>query len=390
MKTLLIIALFLLNSFADKTIDNNLKLANEVIEKVKNFEVLDKETAINFEQFYREIKASSYYEMSPKILKESLYSSVLKATNDPYANIDFVRNYDFHNSIEGKLKGFGFVFRLRKSTPYDELFISSIKSGSFAENSGLRVGDRLLEIDGHKLIGSPKILDGILEVNQKDDFKFLVKRDDKELELELTRGSFSEIPVVSKELEDNIYYIRLNTFSKLSSEKFIEEIKKVEKKNFSKLILDLRNNDGGYMQASYDIISLFTDKKQIAYLQGKPDLQGGVPRTLGIKSNETIKDIVVLVNSATMSAAELTADCLRKHSNATIIGKKSFGKGVMQKIFDVNKVGSLRLTVGEFMAVKGEGFDGIGIKPDIEIDKEFPIPYEDSALKEAVNVLKKK
>ena len=166
----------------------------------------------------------------------------------------------------------------------------------------------------------------------------------------------------------NIGYISLSTFSRLSFEEFQEELMKLENEsNIESLIIDLRNNSGGYVASAFNIASLFLEKGKTVYsLQSQDDLKVFKDETEASRKYK----VVILVNGQTASAAELLTAALHDSYGATVVGEKTFGKGKVQNVKSYNNK-IIKYTSAKWLRPNGECIDEVGIEPDIKVSVEY-------------------
>ncbi|MCK5595376.1 S41 family peptidase, partial [bacterium] len=210
----------------------------------------------------------------------------------------------------------------------------------------------------------------------------------KLLHFEITRKIIELKSVYSKLINDSIGYIRIVDFGNGTLKNFKDAVTSLDKKGMKSLILDLRNNPGGFIGQAVEISDCFLSKGLIVTTKGR-----GRWQTKTYKATESKEDIrlplVVLINKGSASAAEIVAGALQCNKRATIIGTTSFGKGSVQGIFPLPDKTALSLTVAKYYISDGSLIDGKGIKPDIEIKiPDSQTESLDLQLEKAVEILK--
>lgn len=265
------------------------------------------------------------------------------------------------------------------------LIVLAPMENSPSEEAGIEAGDRILAIDGENCnemdinVASSKI-----KGEAGSTVELEIQRGTETLKKTVTRRTVEISDSASKILEGNIGYIVLSTFDTDCSKKIEKYMEEFQSKGINSVILDLRNNTGGVVEEAVKISELFIDKgNTVLRSYNKTEKE-----TIIKSSSGKYKDInlVVLVNDYSASASEIVTAALRDNKAATIVGIKTYGKGVMQEIqplFD----GAIKITIEEFKTPNGDKINKVGIKPDveIEIDKDS---NEDLQLQKAIEILK--
>ena len=270
--------------------------------------------------------------VSTDSLVESAIPLMLKQL-DPHSVYIPANDFKASNeSLEGKFEGIGIQFNVQNDT----VFVINTIAGGPSEKAGLRAGDRIVKVND-TLIAGVKITSSDvmkkLKGPQGTKVKVSVKRNHNPelVNFEITRD---KIPLVSVDiaymLSDNIGYIKISKFSKNTFDEFSNSIKKLQEQNMKKLVIDLRGNGGGYMEVATRIADEFLDGgKVIVYTEGKSK-----PKTI-IKSNPgglCLNDsLVILIDEWSASASEIVAGAIQDNDRGTIIGRRSYGKGLVQE-----------------------------------------------------------
>ena len=230
---------------------------------------------------------------------------------------------------------------------------------------------------------------GIEETN----VKIKVKRKDKELTFDITREKIKMYKIKYEMLEDNIGYIDFDSFTDTSYDEFKSAYEDLKSKGAKSLIVDLRDNTGGYVDSALNIADLFVDKNKTLLITEDNNNN----RDIKYSQNEKVIDVpvVLLVNEYSASASEILTGILKDYKIATVVGTKTYGKGVMQSIFTGTYKGALKLTTAEYFSPNENKINGIGIQPDIEVklqetDEEKITKENDAQLQKAIETIKKK
>lgn len=330
-----------------------------------------------------------------------------------YLNDNYIGELNLDKMIEGAIKGYvegvgdDYTEYLSKDE-YEELivnvtgdfvgigvYIYKDKDGNLivlapmenspSEEAGIEAGDRILAIDGENCnemdinVASSKI-----KGEAGSTVELEIQRGTETLKKTVTRRTVEIKDSASKVLDGNIGYIVLSTFDTDCSKEIEKYMEEFQRKGINSVILDLRNNTGGVVEEAVKISELFIDKgNTVLRSYNKTEKE-----TIIKSSSGKYKDInlVVLVNDYSASASEIVTAALKDNKAATIVGIRTYGKGVMQEIqplFD----GAIKITIEEFKTPNGDKINKVGIKPDveIEIDKDS---NEDLQLQKAIEILK--
>lgn len=265
--------------------------------------------------------------------------------------------------------------------------------GTPAFNAGIKSGDKVIKIDGAptndmsvekavSLIRGPKgttVALGIYREGEKEPLEFKVVRD------------VITIPTIDTEKrKDGIFVIRLYSFSAGSPQLFRNALQEFINSGSDKLILDLRNNPGGYLEAAVDMASWFLPQgKAIVSEENKKSGDSQIFRSKGYNIFTDKLKMVVLINGGSASASEILAGALSEHKIARLVGEKTFGKGSVQELVKITPETSLKVTVARWLTPNGVSISEGGLKPDVEvkIKKEDAEKGRDTQMEKAVDTL---
>ena len=261
---------------------------------------------------------------------------------------------EINESLEGNFDGIGIQFNIQNDTV---VVVNTIPGGPSADK-GVMAGDRIVKVDG-KVIAGVKISNNnvmkLLKGRKGTKVIIGVKRKNVNeiLDYEITRD---EIPLWSIDVAymiDKITgYIKISKFSRTTYEEFIEKFDGLKKQGLKKLIIDLRDNGGGYMDAATDLADEFLDYgKLIVYTQGAHQLKNEVFSTTANKGKDI--EVAVLLNEFSASASEIFAGALQDNDRAIIVGRRSFGKGLVQEQIPLTDGSAIRLTVARYYTPVG-------------------------------------
>lgn len=261
---------------------------------------------------------------------------------------------DNADDMRGNFVGIGINFYLYKDTIS---VIKTIKNGP-AEKAGIKAGDRILFANNKKLFGKeisqdsiPKYLKG--KINTTVNLKILRKKTNEILDFNVTR---KEVPLVSVDasylLSEDLGYIKINRFSETTYSEFKKALEQLIKKGAKKLVLDLRNNPGGYISTAQKVIDEFLeDNKLIIFTKNK---KGEVEKTYATSKGDFENGkLYVLINENSASASEIVAGAIQDNDKGVIVGRRSFGKGLVQREMDLGDGSSVRLTIARYYTPTG-------------------------------------
>ncbi len=285
----------------------------------------------------------------------------------------------------GEFQGIGAYVRMRED---GKLEITGIIPDTPAEAAGLQSGDRVLAVDGQSIVGY-SIYEAIALIRGPAGapVTLLIERPGEEETFEVTivRARI-EVPLVeTKILEGNIAYIRLNEFSATATRQITNALKDLMNRNPRGLILDLRNNPGGWLDQALEVADLFLDQGVV--LIERTSEGEKVFRSRNGDMAESIP-LVVLVNQGSASGAEIVAGAIQDRGRGILVGEQTFGKGSVQRPYRLSDGSELRVTIARWYTPNDRAIHGEGLKPDIEVPRpEDAAPDEDPQLDRAVEYL---
>lgn len=261
---------------------------------------------------------------------------------------------DVNDNLNGRFEGIGVSFRIEKDTI---AIINTIKGGP-SEKVGILAGDRIVYV-GDTLIAGTNITNKdamrLLKGPKKTKVNVKIKRRGVEelLDFTITRDVIPTYSVdVAYMIDDEIGFIKLSKFSQTTHSEFVNALKQLKSKGMTKLILDLRGNTGGYLGEAVGIVDeMLADDNLIVYTEGEHRTRSYIfSRYRGLWENN---DVAILIDEGSASASEIVAGALQDNDRGTIIGRRSFGKGLVQEQFDLGENGAIRLTVARYYTPTG-------------------------------------
>lgn len=339
------------------------------------------------EEVYAKLKANFDGELELGELEDGLREGLVRAAGDPYTEfLDEQASKEFQENLSGSFEGIG--AELGKK---DELIvIVSPISGFPAEEAGLKANDAIVEINGE-----PAIDLSIIQAVQKirgpkgTEVELGVIRDGKRLDFEITRDTISIPSVETEKVSGNIGIIKISRFGEDTTRLVREAAQKFKNEDVRGVVLDLRGNPGGLLDVSVEVASVWLAEGQTV-LQEKRGEE--VIKTYFAEGNPILNEVetVVLINEGSASASEIVAGALSDHGIATLMGAKSFGKGSVQEVDQLDFGGMLKVTIARWFTPNGLNIDENGIKPDknVKLTDEDIEKERDPQQKAAINLLK--
>lgn len=341
---------------------------------------------------YNTLKNNYYDDVDDVSLADNAIKGMVSSLNDSYSSfMDNKTAESFNESVDGYFVGIGVT--IMYSDGYNQII--KVDDSGPGDKAGLKVNDIILSVDGNSVKGVyGEELTSLIKGKSGSKVKIMIKRGNVTKTVTVKRGIIEIENVTSHLLEENgkkIGYINVAVFASNTFKQFRKNLSRMEKKNAEALIIDLRDNPGGHLSQTRDILSMFFDKKTVLYeLQNKNKVS-----KIYSSSNDTRNyPIVILVNGNSASASEVMASCFNdNYKNATIVGTKTYGKGTVQQTVKLSSGTSFKYTTEKWLTSKGKTVDGVGINPDIniELDQSYysnPTYENDLQVKKAVEILK--
>ena len=331
----------------------------------------------------KNVLTEKFYEnVSEDDLFEGAMSGMLNAVNDPYTEYLPAKESELLEQISsGKYDGIGIAVSILSNEKYPTILYTLPDSP--AEKSGLKTNDKILKVNDVSCEDLPITeVVSLIKLEAGNNVNLLIKRGEDEIAVSLTTEKVSNPSVYSEEYGD-IGYIEIVSFDEKTSKEFEAEYNKLREKDIKGLIIDLRNNGGGIFGEAVKIAKILVPKGLIVYTEDK----SGKKREEFSSGTGLDIPLAVLINENSASASEILAGAVKDNKCGTLIGKKTYGKGVVQGWFMISDGTSIKLTIAKYFTPSGVCIDGVGIEPDIEV--ELSNSSVDSQLQKALDILKK-
>ncbi len=322
----------------------------------------------------------NWAQVRQKVLKARLSDSptayeaiqnMLKTLDDPFTRFLDPRQYrSLQVNTSGELTGVG--LQIAQNSETGKLEVVTPISGSPAEKAGIQPRDRIIKIEN--TLTSNITLDqaaSLMRGKIGTAVSLIIERDGAaQKEFSIVRDRITLNPVIAnlqKEKQNNIGYVRLTQFNANAPAEIAHAISELEEKGADSYILDLRNNPGGLLQAGIEVARLWLDSGIIVYTVNRQGIQGNFE---SFGPALTKDPLVVLVNQGTASASEILAGALQDNKRATLLGEKTFGKGLIQSLFELSDGSGLAVTIAKYETPNHKDINKLGITPDQVISSE--------------------
>ncbi|TXH01244.1 MAG: S41 family peptidase [Candidatus Moraniibacteriota bacterium] len=354
-----------------------------------------RDQAIDFSLFWRvwDLLKEKYLGRNDLDAKELFYGAIdgmLAATGDPYTTFFSPKeNREFKEDLAGSFEGIGAEMGIQN----DILTVIAPLDDSPAARAGILAGDRILKINGDptNALSIDEAVDRIRGPKGTKVTLSVFRSGEEELrEIEVERDTIV-VKSVKLEMRDGIAIFRLARFGEETTKEFSALVKEAKDKQAKGIILDLRNNPGGFLSTAVDIAGYFLAGSQVAVIEENADKVRHELRTSGDGQLQALP-VVILINEGSASASEILAGALKDHRpDIVLVGKTSFGKGSVQELIPVSRDTAVKITVAHWLTPQGKAINKVGISPDIEVafERNEENPKQDTQFDRALEELQK-
>ena len=328
-------------------------------------------------------------------IRNAIYAGTLEGLGDPYSVYYTADEYkDMQISTSGKYYGIGAA--LGQDAKTKEVTISKVYEGTPAEEAGLRDGDQIVKVND-KVSTSEELSDLVQKIRGEEGttvhLKIYRASTKKTFEVDVERKNVELPSITSKMLDGGIGYIQISEFQSKTEEQFKSALADLKKQGMKSLIVDVRSNPGGLITAAANILDQILPEGTVVYTEDKYG-----KREDYTSDSKCLKcPIAVLVNENSASASEIFAGAIKDYNYGTLIGTKTFGKGIVQTVFPLEDGDAVKITTAKYYTPKGNYIHGVGIEPDINLTYKYSGPEDeaydmkyDNQVQKAIKVLAEK
>lgn len=357
--------------------------------------LLNDEVAKKIDEIYAYMNIYYYGEFEKEDIYNSLYSGVLESLGDPYSVYYTAEEYeDMKVSTSGKYVGIGAGVSQDLTTM--EVTISKVYRGTPSEEAGLKNGDMILSVEDVQAT-SVEVSELVQYIRGEEGttVHMVIYRPStgETLEFDVERRSVVLPSIEGELLEDGIGYIQITEFQDETDEQFATMVKQLKKEGAKGLIIDVRANPGGLLRTVVNLLDQILPEGLLVYVEdkyGNRDNYNSDPMCLDLP-------IVVLTDESSASASEIFAGALKDYEYATLVGKTTYGKGIVQNILPLSDDDAMKITIAKYFTPKGNDIHKVGVTPHVEVDYEYfgseDEVYDkqyDSQFLKAVEIMKEK
>lgn len=381
---LLMFMAFIVGVFASQAISLKIPILN-------NTTVIEDTSELT--RVYNLIINKYYGEVDKKELTSAAIKGMMNYLSDDYS-MYFTEDEknDFNERLNGVYTGLGVEITNDAS---NNAMIVTVFDNSSAKDANLKPGDIIAKINGEDVLGLGKE-EVVKKIKGKSNYSFnmSVLRDNNLIDVKVVTKSITLSSVTSSVIEkdnEKIGYIYISIFALNTYDQFKEQLEELEKMKITSLIIDVRSNTGGHLTSVTSILDLFLNKTDVLYQIKSKDK---IKKVYGTETSTRKYPIVVLTNELSASASEILASALKEAYGAKTVGIKTFGKGTMQNMLDLENGGMIKVTTEEWLTSKGNKInkEGVPVDYEVKLDEKYasnPSKETDNQLQKAIEVLTK-
>ena len=338
----------------------------------------------NFTEIFDRIRSAYVEEIDDKTLFEYAINGMLSSLDPHSAYLQADAFADLQENTSGKFGGLGIEVSMQDGlilvvTPIDD---------TPAQQAGIRAGDLIVSLDGDAVMGM-NLNDAVEKMRGAPgtDIELEIRRPGEKslLSFTLTRAEIKVASVRNEMLSNGIGYVRITQFQENTGADLmaaLEQWHSDKSRPLNGIILDLRNNPGGVLDAAVEVVDAFISTGLIVYTEGRAS-NSEVSYSATSHTPAGDVPVVVLINAGSASASEIVAGALQDHQRALIVGTQSFGKGSVQSVLPITEDSAVKLTTARYFTPNGRSIQAQGIRPDIVIEQSEVTPLEQRVYKES-------
>ncbi|CDF20539.1 c-terminal processing peptidase [Clostridium sp. CAG:609] len=338
-----------------------------------------------FLKAYSNIVNNYYEDIDKEKMLDAAMDAMLNYLGDNYTTyLTKEQRKELEERLAGEYEGLGIKISGRE--------IVEITENSPASEAGLMVGDLFVSVEGTDVTNATSsIISTLIRDDSKKEVNIVIDRNGNQMPFKITKSLIPTSSISYELKENNIGYLKIDIFSRPLTSEIENALVDMESKGMQKLIIDVRDNTGGYLDSAETTASLFLEKGKLIYsLQDKNGKEDYKDTT----ENKRDYPIVVLTNRNSASSSEILAAALKDSYNAILVGETSYGKGKVQQTYDIENGGMAKYTSAKWLRPNGSCIDGVGLKPDYEVNIIYDynengeiVGYTDTQLNKAIEVI---
>ena len=317
--------------------------------------------------FLVKAELDQYYDgpIVDSVLVEGAIKGMTSALNDPYTVFMNKKEYDdFNATTQGNYSGVG----LQVQADGDKIIVVDIFEDSPAKKAGILPKDVIEKVDGKVVTGKDlETAVTLMKGQEGTTVKLTLSREGKgTFDVNLVRAKINIVTVKGEMIDSQVGLITVSMFDENTAQNFKNKLTELQGKGMKVLILDLRSNPGGLLNECVDMVSNFVDKGKV--IVSTVDKNNKSQKYYSTGGGAIGMPMVILTNEGTASASEIFAGAIRDYKLGTLVGKKTYGKGVVQTLLDTGDGTALKVTISKYYTPNGENINHTGIKPDVDVD----------------------
>lgn len=329
------------------------------------------DATIDFSLFWKvwNLLGDRYVESDTLDAKELFYGAIdgmLAATGDPYTTFfDPKENKEFKEELAQSFEGIGAEMQIKDGI----LTVVAPLDGSPAEKAGIRAGDKVLKINGESTenLALQEAVDRIRGERGSEVVLSVFHPDEDELREISVRRDVIVVKSVIVEMREDIAVVRITRFGEDTTDEFSRAADDIRRQGARGILLDVRNNPGGFLDAAVDLGGYFLPSGSVVVIEENAEKKRKELRTRGNNMFGSLP-VIVLMNEGSASASEILAAALREsRSDVTLVGEKSYGKGSVQELIPTSSTTSVKITIARWLTPRGNQINKVGISPDEEV-----------------------
>lgn len=348
------------------------------------------------EQKTQRLKAliDQYYldDVDESAMVEGMYAGMLNGLGDPYTVYYTEEEFNaLMESTSGEYKGIGALMSQNIETGI--ITITRPFDGCPAQQAGILAGDIITKVNGQD-VGSMELSEVVAMIKGEagTTVDITVYRDREELDFTVERADIQVPTVTSRMLDDKIGYVYVMEFDEVTADQFHDALEDLKSQGMEQLVIDLRDNPGGSLDTVIQMLDEILPEGLLVYTEDK---YGNREEATSDAENYLSVPMTVLVNANSASASEIFAGAVKDYHWATLVGTTTYGKGIVQRIFDLGDGTAAKITISKYYTPAGNNIHGIGIEPDVEVeipteayDDGVVTEEEDAQLQKALELLR--